>query len=193
MSDAASDAKSGPERGADNPRLTLIAAVARNGCIGRDNALVWRHPDDAKWFRQQTLGCPVVMGRRTWESLPAKFRPLPGRDNIVVTRQLARQADGALVAHDLDQALALARASAIASGAQRIFVIGGSQLYAQALPLADELVLTEIDADLAGDAWFPAWRREDFVETRRERHGALAASADSAGAGFDFAVYERRR
>ena len=90
--------------------LALIAAVARNGVIGRGNALVWRHPDDARWFRQQTLGCPVIMGRKTWDSLPARFRPLPGRPNIVVTRQPGWRAEGAVAAPGLAEALAQAEA-----------------------------------------------------------------------------------
>jgi dihydrofolate reductase len=165
--------------------LALIAAVARNGVIGRGNALVWRHPDDARWFRQQTLGCPVVMGRNTWESLPERFRPLPGRPNIVVTRQPGWQAAGAVSAPGLAEALA--QAEALAGDAPRVFVIGGGQLYAEALPLADELVLTEIDADLDGDTWFPAWPREAFEQILRQ-----AGAAGPGEPGFSFVVYRRR-
>ena len=98
--------------GADLP-LVLIASVARNGSIGQGGALAWREPEDQRWFRRQTLGCPVVMGRKTWDSLPARFRPLPGRDNIVVTRQPGWDAAGARVAHTLTDALALARSAAV--------------------------------------------------------------------------------
>jgi len=179
-------------------RLALIAAVARNGCIGRGNGLVFRHPDDARWFRQQTLGCPVLMGRKTWDSLPPKFRPLPGRSNIVVTRQAGWQAEGAQVAHSLGEALALGQAAAAASGAQKVFVIGGAQLYAEALPQADELVLTEVQADYDGDAWFPDWPRLQFAEHSRQPQAAGAGTgagtgADSGGTpAFDFVVYRRR-
>ena len=169
--------------------LTLIASVARNGSIGQDSDLVWHEPQDKRWFRRQTMGCPVIMGRKTWDSLPARFRPLPGRDNIVVTRQPSWAADGAQVANSLAQALALARAAAGQSGAERIFVIGGGQLYAQALPLADQLLLTEIDADLPGDTRFPAWRRADFSETARE----IQHSDGPPACGFAFVTYQRQR
>ena len=169
--------------------LALIASVARNGSIGNNNALVWHEPEDQRWFRRQTLGCPVIMGRKTWDSLPARFRPLPGRSNIVLSRQPHCEADGAQLASNLDQALVLARAAAQRDGATRIFVIGGSELYAQALPLADQLLLTEIDADLPGDACFPDWPREQFIELVREtRH-----SAGPPACRYDFVSYQRRR
>lgn len=161
------------------PHLALIAAVARNGAIGRDNGLLWSDPADLRHFRAVTLGCPVVMGRRTWESLPERFRPLPGRRNLVVTRQPAFAAPGAETASSLDDALARL------AGVPQVFVIGGGQLYAQALPRADELVLTEIDADLDGDTYFPRWDRARFVETTREAQRA----AD--GTHFAFVRYRR--
>lgn len=162
------------------PRLALIAAVARNGAIGRDNGLLWSDPADLRHFRQATLGCPVIMGRRTWESLPERFRPLPGRRNLVVTRQIAYAAPGAETAPGLGEALARL------AGVPLVFVIGGGQLYAQALPLADELVLTEIDAGLDGDTFFPRWDRARFVETTREAQRA----AD--GTHFAFVRYRRQ-
>lgn len=160
--------------------LALIAAVARNGVIGRDNGLVWREPQDQKHFRATTLGCPVIMGRKTWESLPARFRPLPGRRNIVVTRQAAYEAPGAETAAGLPQALAGV------ADVPRVFVIGGAELYALALPLAQRLELTEIHAALDGDAWFPPFDHGHFDESRREPHTA----AD--GTRFDFVSYVRR-
>ena len=174
--------------GADIP-LVLIASVARNGSIGLGSELVWREPEDLRWFRRQTMGCPVVMGRKTWDSLPARFRPLPGRDNTVVTRQTGWSADGAQVAHTLADALALARNAARRTGAPRIFVIGGAQLYAQALPLADQLLLTEIDADLPGETRFPAWSRAAFHEVQREPHQATGPPA----CGYAFVTYQRQR
>lgn len=144
------------------PRLHLIAAVARDGGIGRGNELLVRLPEDLKRFKQLTLGHPVIMGRRTWESLPPAFRPLPGRLNIVVTRQTGYQADGAAVAHSLSQALAAC------GEVSDVFVIGGGQLYAEALPLADQLDLTEIDATFNADAWFPDWDRRAWAEVARE-------------------------
>lgn len=169
--------------------LALIASVARNGSIGTGGDLVWHEPADKRWFRQQTLGCPVVMGRKTWDSLPQRFRPLPGRANVVVSRQPGFEAAGAQVAPDLVAALALARHSAAQTGAARVFVIGGGQLYAQALPLADQLVLTEIDADLPGDTLFPAWNRAQWVPTQRE---SGRSSADPA-CNFTFVTYQRQR
>jgi dihydrofolate reductase len=159
--------------------LSLIAAVARNGAIGKGNALLWREPEDQKHFRRATMGCPVVMGRKTWDSLPPRFRPLPGRRNIVVTRDAAWRADGAEAAASLDAALALV------AGAPKVFVIGGGELYASALPRADELLLTEIDAELDGDVFFPPWRAQ-FTEVSRETH----RSAD--GVRFDFVTYRRK-
>lgn len=169
--------------------LALIASVARNGVIGSGNTLAWHDSADQRWFRQQTMGCPVIMGRRTWDSLPERFRPLPGRTNVVVTRQPLWQAAGAVVAPTLADALGAARQAAERDGAARVFVIGGGQLYAQALPLADELVLTEIDADLPGDTRFPAWDRASFDERSRETHRSTGAPACS----FAFVHYQRRR
>jgi dihydrofolate reductase len=162
--------------------LSLIAAVAREGAIGRDNDLLWNDPRDQKHFRATTLGCPVIMGRRTWDSLPERFRPLPGRRNIVVTRNTAWHAPGAEVAHSLHEALALV------ADADKAFVMGGGQLYTEALPLADELELTEVDANFAADTFFPAWDRSAFEETRREVHPA----AEPGQHPFAFVTYRRR-
>lgn len=159
-------------------KLALIAAVARNGTIGRDNALPWRLRDDLKRFKSLTLGHPIVMGRKTWDSLG---RPLPGRRNIVVTRQRDLQLEGAEVVHSLDEALALCGA------VERAFVIGGAQLYAEALPRADELWLTEVQAEVDGDAHFPDWRDAGFTEVRREAHPADETNDHP----FDFVDYLR--
>jgi dihydrofolate reductase len=159
--------------------LTIIAAVARNGVIGRDNQLLWRLPEDMQRFKALTTGHAVVMGRKTWESLPEKFRPLPNRRNIVVTRDATWRAAGATVAHSLDAAIA-------AAGEAAAFVIGGAEIYALALPLATRLELTEIDADFAGDARFPPFDRAAWRETARERR---VANADFP---YDFVTYERR-
>jgi dihydrofolate reductase len=161
--------------------LTLVAAVARNGVIGRDGTIPWRIPEDMQRFRALTMGHPVLMGRRTWESLPDRFRPLPGRRNVVVTRNPEWSGEGAVRAGSLEEALELAE------DAPRVFVIGGAELYASALPLADELVLTEVDADVEGDTFFPAFERSDFVEVAREPH------TGSDGTPFAFVTYERRR
>jgi dihydrofolate reductase len=138
--------------------ITLVLAMAKNGVIGKDGAIPWRIPDDLKRFKQLTLGKPVIMGRKTWESLPRK--PLPGRDNIVVTRQLEWRADGAITASSLDLALA---------NAGDVSVIGGGEIYREALPRADRIELTEVHRDFEGDAHF-AFDRKDWRELARENH-----------------------
>ena len=157
--------------------LNLIFARARNGVIGKDNTLPWHLPEDLAHFKQTTLGQPVVMGRKTWESLPPKFRPLPGRTNIVVTRQTDWQAVGAVVAHSIEEAVQQCPADA------QIWVIGGAEVYAQAMPLASRAVVTEIDADFEGDAFAPELGA-DWKEIARTAH--VAAS----GLTFSFATYQ---
>jgi dihydrofolate reductase len=162
------------------PAVSLIAAVARNGAIGRDNQLLWHDSADQRHFRATTQGHPVLMGRRTWDSLPPRFRPLPGRRNIVLSRGHT-PCPGAELAGSLDAALALV------ADAPRVFVIGGAELYALALPLADELVLTEIDADFGdADTFFPPWDRSAFdaVDLRPER--------SDSGVDFRFVTYRRK-
>ena len=146
--------------------LSLIAAVARNGVIGNDNQLLWHLPGDMRHFRETTRGKPVIMGRKTWESLPPRFRPLPGRRNIVVTRQSDWQAEGAERAGSVDDALALC------SGAPAAWVIGGAQIYAEALPLAHDAHITEIDKAFEGDAYAPVFDPAQWRETNRSRHTA---------------------
>jgi dihydrofolate reductase len=158
--------------------LHLIYARAANGVIGHNNTLPWHLPEDMAHFKQLTQGCPVVMGRKTWDSLPPRFRPLPGRTNIVITRQPGWQADGAVRAASLQDAL-----GHTAPG-QMVWVIGGAQIYAQALPLADAVYVTEIDKDFAGDAYAPALGAE-WTESDRSRH------VSTNGLPFSFATYVR--
>ena len=160
-------------------RLTLIAAVSRNGVIGKDNALPWHLPEDLKHFKQLTTGHAVIMGRKTWESLPARFRPLPNRSNIVISRNAAFDAPGAQLAGTLEAALA-------AAGSQQAFVIGGAQLYGLAMPVAQRLEITEIGADFAGDAWFPPIDPALWVEAAR----LPGRSAD--GLDYAFVTFLRR-
>jgi len=150
-------------RGAVNagPAVALVAAVAANGIIGADGRLPWRIPEDLRRFRALTTGHAVIMGRRTWESLPGA---LPGRQNIVVTRQRGYAAAGAEIADSFDAALALVRLPAPA------FCIGGGDLYVAALPRASTLHLTEIARDFAGDAHFPPFATGEWRETARETH-----------------------
>jgi dihydrofolate reductase len=147
--------------------LNLIFARARNGVIGHNNTLPWHLPEDLAHFKQTTLGQPVVMGRKTWESLPPQFRPLPGRTNIVVTRQHGWRAEGAVVAHSLQEAVAHCAADA------EVWVIGGAEVYAQAMPLAVRAVVTEIDADFEGDAFAPTFDAS-WQETARSTHVAAS-------------------
>jgi dihydrofolate reductase len=145
-------------------RIALVVAVAKNGVIGRGGKLPWRLRSDMAWFKAITMGKPVIMGRKTWESLPRK--PLPGRDNIVVTRQPAYVAEGARVVRDIDAAISAAQELARSSNADEIAVIGGGEIYAQTLPMADRIYLTEVDLEPVGDTCFPAlapsaWREVD--------------------------------
>ena len=158
-------------------RLHLILARASNGVIGKDGGLPWHLPEDIAHFRRTTSGHPVIMGRKTWDSLPSKFRPLPGRTTLVVTRQPDWHSPGALRAASLPDALALCPAGSDA------WVIGGAEIYTQALPLAHTAVVTEIGAEFEGDAhapqFGPHWR-----ETAREAHTA------ASGLAFSFVTYE---
>ena len=161
-------------------RISIVAAIACGGVIGRDNGIPWRVPEDARHFRALTIGHPVVMGRRTWDSLPSPYRPLPGRRNVVLSRDPDWRAAGAERAGSLDEALRLLE------GAPRVFVIGGADVYAAALPIADDLLLTEIDADIDGDTVFPPFDATDFEETSRERR------VSEAGVPLSFVTYTRR-
>lgn len=144
--------------------LHMIYARARNGVIGNHGQLPWHLPEDLVHFKRTTLGQPVVMGRMTWESLPEKFRPLPGRSNVVVSRQTSFTAPGAQVVSSIEAAMALFPTTEV------IWLIGGAQLYAQALPLASQIVVTEIEADYEGDAFAPSLSPHNWVETQRTSH-----------------------
>ncbi len=159
------------------PRIYLVAAVASNGIIGAKGRLPWRLPEDLQHFKKTTLGHPVIMGRRTWESLKG---PLPGRDNIVITRQPGYNAPGAAVASSLEAALVLCAEE------PTVYVIGGNQLFAESMPLAAGLVITEIYRDFPGDTRFPDYDRSQWREKQREAH---TAAAD--GMRFDFVRYEK--
>ncbi len=161
---------------AGGPRIYLVAALGTNGVIGIDGKLPWHLPEDLKHFKNLTLGHPIIMGRRTWESLG---KALPGRENIVVTRTPGYEAPGAAVASSLGAALALCAGESVA------FVIGGQQLFAESLSVAAGLVLTEISRDYEGDTRFPEFDRSQWRQARREAHTA----AD--GTRFDFVLYER--
>lgn len=161
----------------------LIYARASNGVIGKDNAMPWHLPEDMAHFKQLTGGCAVIMGRKTWDSLPPRFRPLPGRTNIVVTRQAQWRAEGALRADSLEQALEQARAATAQAG-QPVWVMGGAQIYAQALHLASRVEVTEIAQAFEGDAYAPTLGAE-WIEAERSTH------VSSNGLPFAFVSYVR--
>ncbi|MGK5084208.1 dihydrofolate reductase [Bdellovibrionota bacterium FG-1] len=160
--------------------VSLIAAMAKNRIIGAQNRLPWHLPEDLKYFRRVTSGHPVVMGRKTYESIG---RLLPGRENRIVTRQAGYQIEGAKIFHTLTEACQSSSPdSGQDAGSAEVFVIGGAELYTQALEFADRLYLTLLDREYPGDAYFPQWPNERFVEISREDHP-----------GFSFVVLERPR
>lgn len=157
-------------------RLHLIYARARNGVIGVNKQLPWHLPEDLAHFKRMTLGHPVLMGRKTWESLPPRFRPLPGRINAVLTRNENCNENGAQVFHDLREALTFFQDQT------EVWVIGGAEIYAQALPHAQRIVVTEIDADFEGDAYAPILGAQWQVQSRE-------AHVSASGLRFAFVTY----
>lgn len=158
-------------------QLNLIVAYARNQTIGRDNTLPWKLPGDLAHFKRTTTGCPILMGRKTWDSLG---RPLPGRRNIVITRDRSLASPGADFVSSLSEALALVRE------AQQVFVIGGAQIYQEALPLADRVIATEIQAEIEGDAFFAKLDPAQWVE-----HSRISQPPEN-GLAYDLVEYQRR-
>jgi dihydrofolate reductase len=163
------------------PMISLIAAMADNGVIGIENRLPWKLPADMKWFRQHTLGKPVVMGRKTFESFGG--RTLPERPNIIVTSDRRYQVPGAIVVHSIDEALAAAGEVA------EVMIIGGASFYEQMLPRADRFYLTLVHAEVAGDAWFPEFDRSEWQEVERHDFDADEKNAYP----YSFTVLERKR
>jgi dihydrofolate reductase len=154
--------------------VTIIAALSRNRCIGKEGRIPWRLPEDMKRFKKLTTGHVVLMGRKTWESLPEKFRPLPDRINIVLTRQMDYSLPEGVERFDsLDEALS-------AHPNEDVYVIGGSEIYEHALPIADRMELTYVDQHIDGDAFFPAFGADLWKETARETHD-----------GYSFVTYQR--
>ena len=163
--------------------LSALVAVARNGVIGRDNALPWRLPADLKRFKRLTMGHHILMGRKTYESIG---KPLPGRVSVVLTRQRGYEApEGVRVVGELDEAIEVARQA----GDEEAFVVGGSQIYALALPRIDRLYLTEVQREVEGDAMFPELDRAEWTEVEREEHAADERHAHA----YHFVTLERRR
>ena len=161
-------------------KINMIYARAANGVIGHNNAMPWHLPEDLVHFKKLTLGFPVIMGRKTWDSIPQKFRPLPGRTNVVITRQTNWQAAGALTAGSLEAALALCQSES------DVWIIGGAQIYAQAEPLASRIEVTLIDKNYEGDAFAPALGVE-WTANHNEAH------VSREGLNFSFITYTRQK
>ena len=163
--------------------LSLIAALGENRVIGVDNSMPWHLPADFKYFKATTLGKPIIMGRKTWDSLG---RPLPGRLNLVVSRQTGLQLEGAEVFASLDAAVARAQAWAVEQGVSEVMLIGGAQMYTQGLADADRLYLTRVGLSPDGDAWFPEFDQAQWTLVSNEPH-----AAEDGKPAFSFEVWER--
>ena len=165
-------------------QLAVIVAAAENGVIGRNNTLPWHLPRDLRYFKQVTMGKPIVMGRKTFDSIG---RPLPGRTNIVITRNPGFSAEGVRVVASLDEALRLAADIALIDGATELVVIGGVEIYRASIPRADRLYITEVHASIEGDAFLPRIDWTHWREVSRERHCA----SDANPYDYSFVVYQR--
>lgn len=169
----------------ERPVIALVVAIGENGAIGRGGDLPWRLSSDMRYFRKITMGKPVIMGRRTFKSLP---RVLDGRLNIVLTRDQGFVAPDAVMAHSLEEGLAAARESAVRTGADEIMVIGGEDVFREVLPQAHRIYLTEVHATPEADTWFPDFDKREWREVLRERHQAGPRDEHA----FSFVVLERR-
>jgi dihydrofolate reductase len=165
-------------------KLSLIAAIAQNGCIGINNKLPWYLPEDLKYFRRLTTGNIVIMGRKTYESIG---KPLPNRSNIVISRNSDFHAEGVKIVTSIDDALKVAQSIAEISDTQEAFIMGGAQIYEQSLPLAQRLYITEVKKTVTGDAFFPSIDLAQWQEIGREAH-----YYEPQDTHYDFVVYERR-
>lgn len=165
-------------------RIALIWAMAENHVIGRNNQLPWYLPGDLQYFKRVTSGKPVIMGRKTYDSIG---KPLPNRTNIIVTRDTAFQAEGCQVVHSLEEAIVLAEAQVAVSGGDEVIVMGGAEIYAQALPKADRLYVTLVHAEVAGDAYFPAIDFAAWQQIAREDYRAEGPNPYD----YSFVVYDR--
>ena len=163
--------------------VSMIAALSKNRVIGKHNDLPWHLPDDMKYFMQTTKGHHTIMGRKNYESIPEKFRPLPNRTNIVVTRQHSFKAPGCIVVNSVERGLDISRDN----GEREVFIIGGAEIYGVGIPHADRLYLTEIDAVIDGDTFFPEFDKRAWRELSRKNHPADERHPYP----FDFVVYEK--
>uniref|UniRef100_UPI00404A46FC dihydrofolate reductase n=1 Tax=Fulvivirga sp. TaxID=1931237 RepID=UPI00404A46FC len=165
-------------------KISMIAAIAENRVIGKDNDLVWRLPDDMKFFMQKTTGHHVIMGRKNFESLPPKFSPLPNRINIIITRQKDLEVEGAHVVNSLHQSLEIARIN----NEKEAFIIGGGEIYKLGLEIADIMYITEVKGTFEGDAFFPEFDKNEWKEIERIPHGI----DEKHQYAFDFVTYARK-
>ncbi len=165
-------------------RISMIVAVGENGAIGKNNDLLWHLPDDMKFFKETTTGHVIITGRKSYESIPVKWRPLPLRTNIILTTNKAIEYEGALVMHKLEDAITYAREK----GEEEVFIIGGGQIYQLGLNIADRLYLTEVKASFEAEVFFPAFSKDEWVEIERRNH----PKDDKHAHNFDFVIYDRR-
>lgn len=165
--------------------VSLIVAHGKNRAIGKDNVMPWHIPGDLKFFKAQTMGKPVVMGRKTFQSIG---RPLPGRLNIVITRDENFTAEGVALSSSLDAALDLARKEVARLGGDELMIIGGAQIYKQSIALADRLYITEVDLEPEADAFFPETNPNEWTETFRETHEAVSDTP-----GYAFVIFDRKK
>ncbi|HYG26859.1 MAG TPA: dihydrofolate reductase [Caulobacteraceae bacterium] len=166
--------------------LALVVARARNGVIGRDGELPWRIRSDMAWFKANTLGKPIIMGRKTWDSLPKK--PLPGRTNIVLSRDASFEPERAIACENFSEAVQIAKEQAADDEVDEVCIIGGSALFELSMPKARRLYLTEVEAEVEGDVFFPPFDETEWTEVRRESHPAGEHDEHP----FTFRVLERR-
>ncbi|CCK74319.1 Dihydrofolate reductase [Oleispira antarctica RB-8] len=170
-------------------KCALIVAMAENQTIGINNTLPWHLPNDLKYFKQVTMAKPIIMGRKTYESIG---RPLPGRTNIVITRQSDYQAEGIVIVNSLPQALAKAEEISLVAGHEEVMVIGGAEIYQQALLQADRLYITHVHAEIEGDAFFPTVEWNDWQEVKREDYSADPEGGEKRNPfDYSFVVYDR--
>jgi dihydrofolate reductase len=164
--------------------VSIIVAAAENLVIGKDNDLVWNLPDDMSYFKETTKGHHVLMGRKNYESIPSKWRPLPNRPNVIITRNKELDYPGTFIVHSLKEALALAEKA----NEDEAFIIGGGEIFSQSIPLVDRIYYTEVKAAFDGDTFFPELVKEHWNEVSRIAH----ASDDKHAIPFDFVIYERK-
>ena len=165
-------------------KISMIAAMGKNRVIGKDNDIPWHLPDDFKFFKETTKGHFVIMGRKNFESLPPKFKPLPDRPNLVITRQKGYQAEGVRILHSIEEALEVAREN----GEKEAFIIGGGEIYRMGLSLSDRIYLTEIDGEFAGQVTFPKFSTKEWKEVSREHH----SQDERHNFAFDFVIYDKK-